>query len=147
MKLHLSALAALALAACNSGENLPDEASHDEQVRTFTAAPNELLLPPGEYRIAGADGREIDLPHAITVSITADAIVVASGCVTLRWAYVHVDGRMVTSPVDGPNCKRARYLEEEAIGAVFDAPTAIDRTPANAIELTGGGHSIAIFSQ
>lgn len=102
---------------------------------------------PGEYRLAGVDGREVDLPHGITVSIGPDTIRYVSQCVTGAWTYRAVGAALVTTPIVEPVCDRGRYPEEKALDAVFGAPESIRRTPANGIEITGAGHSATLFSQ
>ena len=104
-------------------------------------------LPIGEYRVAGADGADIDLPHGITVSVDAATIAVASQCVTPRWTYRYVEGRLRTEPIVEPICDRGRYPAEEALSAVFGDPREITRTAANGIEIAGGGHSVTLFGQ
>ena len=106
-----------------------------------------MVLEPGEYGMAGHDGQEIDLPHAITVSVTADTIAVTSDCVTPRWTYRVEQGRMITAPVATPICKRGLLPEEAAFYAVFAAPDAVARTPANGLDVRGGGHVITLYTQ
>lgn len=102
---------------------------------------------PGEYRVAGVDGGEVDLPHAITVSIGPDTIRYVSQCVTGAWTYRAEGERLVTKPIVEAVCDRGRYPEEEALDAVFASPESIRRTPANGIEIAGGGHRVTLFSQ
>jgi len=124
--------------AAGAGTGRPDVADPP-------AAPQRL--PIGEYRVAGADGTDINLPHAITVSVSADTIAVASQCVTPRWTYRYVEGRLRTEPIPEAICDRGRYPAEEALSAVFGDPQAITRTAANGIEVSGGGRSVTLFSQ
>ena len=71
-----------------------------------------------------------------------------SQCVTQRWTYRYVARSLCApSPIIEPVCDRGRYPEEEAIGAVFDDPQEVMRTPANGIYISGGGQSITLFSQ
>lgn len=105
------------------------------------------LLPVGEYRVAGADGADINLGHGISLSVTEDTIALASQCVTPRWTYRYVDGRLRTERIVEPICDRGRYPAEEAIMAVLDDPQQITRTPANGIQITGGEHSVTLFPQ
>lgn len=109
-------------------------------------APN-MKLPIGEYRVAGTDGREVDLPHAITVSIGPDTIRYVSQCVTGTWTYRFEGDTLTTKPIVEAVCDRGRYPEEEALDAVFAAPGSIRGTPANGIEIAGGGHRVTLFSQ
>ena len=105
------------------------------------------MLAPGEYRLAGADGQDVNLGHAITVTVTDDEIRVFSQCVTPRWTYRYADAKLVTEPVLEPICERGRYPAEEALSAVFDGPESVVRTPENGIYIEGAGHSVTLFSQ
>lgn len=104
-------------------------------------------LPVGEYRVAGADGADIDLGHGISLSVTEDTIALASQCVTPRWTYRYVDGRLRTERIVEPICERGRHPAESAAMAVFDDPQEVLRTPANGLFVEGGGHSVTLFSQ
>lgn len=157
--------AALALGACDSGtpvEGTPAEQpsatvpaaepalgmTADEAPTTPDVSPaTSERLPVGEYRVAGADGADVNLPHGIGVSVGADTIAVSSQCVTPRWTYRYEGGRLLTEPIHEPICDRGRYPAEEALSAVFDDPQTIVRTPANGIEISGGGHTVTLFSQ
>lgn len=105
------------------------------------------MPPPGEYRLAGADGSEVNLGHAITVSIGEDTIAMVSQCVTPQWRYDYADGVLTTRIIPTPICERGRYPEEEAVMAVFDAPETALRTPDNGWYIAGGDHSVTLFSQ
>lgn len=111
------------------------------------STPTFERLPIGEYRLAGADGADVNVPHGISVSVTADTIAIASQCVTPRWTYRYEQGRLRTEPIIEAICDRGRYPAEEALSAVFDDPQAILRTPSNGFEVSGGGHSVTLYSQ
>ncbi len=101
----------------------------------------------GEYRVAGAGGREIDLPHAITARIDDTGIIVDSGCVQLSWVLFFDGPRLVTEQLfPRASCGRALLPEEEAIVAAMNGASAITRTPANGIEI-GGEDGVLLFSQ
>ncbi len=107
----------------------------------------QIVLPLGEYRVAGVDGAPVNLTHAITVSVSEDTIAVVSQCVTPRWNYTYQEGRLTTQPIIEAMCKRGREPAEVAVEAVFDQPEAVLRTPENGIYLAGGGHDLTLFSQ
>lgn len=162
-------LGAVALAACQPIQEEPEEADASPAASATTAAEDgpyvaTAPLPPptsdpatgtvnvpgalvGEYRVAGVDGREVDLPHAITLSITADTIRYTSHCVGGTWRYRRDGDRLVTREVPMAVCQRALYPEEEAIDMLFAAGPTFRRTEANGIELSGGGHMVTVFSQ
>ena len=148
MKLPGILLTALALTACGREEPIPESA----QDQVVTVDGDEMpvlqqLLPQGSYRLAGVNGQDVNLGHAVTVSVSEEIIAVASQCVTPRWRYEYVDDRLRTEPIVEPMCERGRYPEEEAIAAVIDDPKDVLRTPANGIYIAGGGQSITLFSQ
>ena len=111
------------------------------------AAPEATVELPGEYRIAGVDGGEIDQPYAITASITPDRIHVTADCLNFAWTYTAQGDRIATkrAPVEG--CGRGLTASEEAVVAALDAASTVARTPGNAIELRGGARTLTMFSQ
>ncbi|MXP40460.1 hypothetical protein GRI75_02215 [Altererythrobacter soli] len=110
-------------------------------------APAPSLEPAGEYRIAGVDGGDIDLPHGITASIGADRIEVVSQCVEMAWSY-RLEGRALqTTRLPVVTCDRGRYPQEEAIEAAFTAAREVERTESNGLRFSGGGRSVILFSQ
>jgi hypothetical protein len=115
------------------------------------AAVSSAPVPPvriaGEYRVAGVDGRDIDLPHAISASIGETRIGVSSQCVEMAWSYRFEGTRLRTEAVPVVSCDRGRYPEEQAIEAAFDAAREVERTASNGIRFSGGGHSVLLFSQ
>lgn len=152
-----------ALGACTPDAQPPEREESSPPVAveqsTTSAAPQpspaadpvpsgaKMVLPVGEYRLAGADGQGVDLGHAITVSVTEREIRLASQCVTPRWTYRIEQGRMATEAVVEPICDRGRYPAEEAASAVFGSPERIEKTEANGWRISGGGRTITLFSQ
>jgi len=135
----LSGLSACALlAACGS----EPPAAPPEAPSIASAA--ELA---GEYRIAAVDGADIDLPHGVTASIDGARIAVTSDCVTMAWSYRLDDGLLSTEQAPAESCARAFDETERSLLAALDVADAAHRTPANAVELSGGGHSVTLFSQ
>ncbi len=106
------------------------------------------VLLVGEYRVAGIDGEAIDQSFAMTLSINESVIDLAS-CGGLRWNYTYSDGHLQTrkdalvSPEFLCRLPREYSLADEAISSA----ERVTRTPANGIELSGGGHSITLYSQ
>lgn len=129
---------ALALAACGSPAEAPAEPA---------AAPLAATELVGEYRVAGVDGSDVNLPHAITASISADRIHLISDCVNLAWDYTLAGGSMATRQVPVESCARGFEPTEQALLSALDVADTVSRTEANAIEFSGGGHSVTLFSQ
>src|SRR5688500_4370756 len=142
------------LGACQASAPEPTEEATPSSAATApaTAAPSPSPLPTpspstpnvaitelgtltGEYRVAGADGRDIDLPHAITARFDDTGVIVESGCVQLSWVWFFEGARLVTEQLfPRASCGRGLISEEEAIVTAFNTATAVGRTPANGIE-------------
>jgi hypothetical protein len=158
---RLASLAvALALAGCQPSAETPPTSSGADTPGARPAAPLPAAAGEGEagaivsagalvgeYRIAGVDGRDIDLPHGISASIDPTTIRVSADCLSFAWRYRFEGARLVTESTPVRSCRRGLMPEEEAIRAAFDAAQAVRRLPSNGIELTGGGRSVLLFSQ
>ena len=83
----------------------------------------------------------------MSASIAADRIDVTSDCIRFAWSYRFESGVVTTERVPRPSCRRALLPEEEAIAAAFDNAGMVRRTPANAVEFSGGGRSVTMFGQ
>jgi len=128
-----------------AGEGAPADARGGGSVTTDALRAPAAIA--GEYRLAGVDGSATDLPHAITVSIDDQRIRYVSHCVTGAWDYGFDGDRVATRAVVETVCDRGRYPEEIALDEAFGAGGTFRRTPANAVEFTGGGHTVTLFSQ
>ena len=133
---RLALVLSFALAACATANG------DDSQVGEVV--PVDL---PGEYRVAGVDGQDINLSQGITASITDDRITVRSGCIGMGWSYSREGNTLstVTQPV--PSCRRALLPQEQTISQAFTSAQGVARTPANGIEFSGPDHTVLLFSQ
>jgi len=138
-RLFLALAPCVLLAACGGAEEAPAPA---ETPAIASAA--ELA---GEYRVAGINGSDIDLPHAITASIDGERIHLTSDCVNFAWSYRFEGEKLVTEQVPVESCARGFDATEQELLAAFDVADAVHRTPANAIEISGGGNAVTLFSQ
>lgn len=153
----VAAVAALTLAACSAGVDLPpvDEtaaaSTAPAQPADITDAVQEPAAPtvalPGDYRVAGVDGGEIDQPYAITASIGENRIDLNADCLEFAWAYTASGDGIATRRLATAGCERGLTATEEAVITAFDAATTVARTPANGIELRGGARTVVLFSQ
>ncbi|MGB5777681.1 MAG: hypothetical protein WBH10_01250 [Allopontixanthobacter sediminis] len=133
------------LAACAPVANDPLAPGSDPAVADgVIIAPAALT---GEYRLAGVDGRDINLSHGISASISEHEIEVLSQCIRFKWTYALADGVLATERTPSMSCRRALLPEEEAISRAFDDAVQVRRTPANGIEFSGEGHTVTLFSQ
>jgi hypothetical protein len=156
--LRWAVLVALALAACEGEAQRPAEepqaraSSSAPAPNTSTGASDTIVITDsaalaGEYRVAGAGDRDIDLPHGITARISEEGVHVVSDCVNLSWSWVFEGARLATERVPVESCARSLLPEEEAIVEAFDGATGVRRTPANGIEFTGENGSVLLFGQ
>ena len=165
MRLATFAATALALAACQSPEDGPAP-TPDGSPPAATASPSAAISPTasasdevqtgaivsaeelvGEYRIPGADGQDINLPHGISAIIDGTTIRVSADCLHFAWTYRFEGPRLVTESAPATSCRRGLLPEEEAVRAAFDAAEAVRRLPSNGIEFSGGGRWVLLFSQ
>lgn len=161
--LALLAPAAL-LAGCGSAAE-PDPSETGALATEATAAPvaagtapppaptetGDRILSPGrlagEYRVAGVGGEGIDLPYAITASISEDRIRLTADCVNVEWAYLLVDGKMQTTRVPTEGCARGLNDTEEALVEAFDGAERVSLNRANGYEFIGRGPTATLFTQ
>ncbi|QPC98446.1 hypothetical protein [Qipengyuania soli] len=112
----------------------------------------------GEYRLAGIDGEDLNSPTGMAVSIGEDTISFEPKCLGSVWTYSlsHGDLRLERDPRYGPqknkdgsivSCLPAVTPEYGRLSEAFSAVEKVRRTPANALEFSGGGHSVTLFSQ
>lgn len=139
----LLCLSAIAVAACQPNNEVPESAPVEAD--SSIIASSEALA--GEYRVAGIDGGDVDLPHGITAAITGDRIDVQSDCIRFAWSYRFEDRLLVTEQAPVASCRRALLPEERALSEAVEAADVVRRTPANGIELSGSGRSVTLFSQ
>lgn len=134
-----------ALAACAPvATDPPAPGSNPAAVDGVIMAPAALA---GEYRVAGVDGRDINLSHGVSASISEQEIEVLSQCIRFKWTYVLSGGVLAAERIPSMSCRRALLPEEEAISRAFDQAVQARRTPANGIEFSGEGHTVTLFSQ
>ncbi len=161
---------AAALAACQpaeppSAQESGSQASPGQSVGQSAATPKPITdrrgtIPPritGEYRVAGIDGRPLDAPFGIAVSIGGERIALASRCPGFAWSYTYQAGTIVLQDDPGgglareagtgTDCRSGFPSEYRDLARAFAAATSVRRPPANALEFTGGGHSVTLFSQ
>lgn len=139
----LLGLSAFVLAACQPNEDVPS-GTPDEADSSIIATSEALA---GEYRVAGIDGQDVNLPHGITASITDNRIEVQSDCIRFAWSYRFEDRLLVTEQAPVASCRRALLAEERALSEAVEAADVVRRTPANGIELSGSGRSVTLFAQ
>lgn len=145
------ALATIVLPACQPDAGPPDPAPTAPASAASGAAPppsaESRVSLAGEYRVAGVDGQDVNLPHAITVSVTGTVIRYASQCVGGMWSYRQDGNAIELERIPTEACERSLYPEEAAIETVFANSATVSRTASNGLQVEGGGHSLTLFSQ
>ena len=158
MNFRAIAFAAL-LTACAPSEQFANETVTPSFVGApVVAEPAPVQTLEGEWRVAGIDGQPLDQPVGLALSASAQEIWWDPRCAGYVRSYRIDGGKFTTGPHIGfvprkpgehtpPVCTIA---PPPRIGDVFRAltsATAIVRTPQNGIEISGGGHSVLLFSQ
>jgi hypothetical protein len=105
----------------------------------------------GEWRVAGIDGTELNEPYGLALSGDETSLWWAPRCAGQERRYT-IQGRAIrfTPLVDKPGtppCLPGLPARLADVLRVLGAATTIGRTPSNGIEISGGGHSLLLFSQ
>lgn len=160
----LVAFVALALTACAEA---PDETVSTSTDGPSTYAPQRVpggvaitevggLI--GQYRVAGIDEAQVPGDEGIALSIDGALMSFEPVCAGFVWRIEFAGETLSTirepdlaerlpgelEPVEcSSGVTPARWWLAEAL----DAATYAQRTPANGIRLSGGGHAVLLFSQ
>ncbi|MDQ3074502.1 MAG: hypothetical protein M3Q88_02660 [Pseudomonadota bacterium] len=159
-------LLALVATGCSPAAPPPPEADVAATVRDAPPASRPVeapALPPvtslvGEWRVAAVDGKSFDEPYGVALSADAQEIWWDPRCAGFARSYRIEGSRLSTGPYIGFNSPKAgeptppvcAIAPPPRIGDVFraiDSARTIGVTPQNGIELSGGGHSLLLFSQ
>jgi hypothetical protein len=144
MRFAFPVVAALALAACHSGEvgsveRFPPLTS----MKAFTSS-SQLK---GTYRVAGIDGTEFtSLKDQFAVVIGDDKIDVPENCTSNGWSYRFEGTRLVTQAIEGPTCRRALSDEEAALGRALAGASKASPTPWDGIMIEGTGGTVTLVA-
>lgn len=145
---------AASLASCQSSDG------GSGPVSTSVASDNAAIATlKGEYRVAGIDGDEVR--SGIALTIEDRMIAFDPRCAGFTWTYTYADGELTTDRPEKPRtaggpfvarpmrptCRIAVQPEQRSLANALDAVTKAVRTPSNGIELSGGGHSVLLYTQ
>jgi hypothetical protein len=143
------------LAACGQPAEQAAEQSRADPRSSETAAP--LAAPEsliGEYRVAGIDGRSLDAPFGIALSITDGQVSFEPACAAFVWSYAYLKGSVdierrqeKRNHPPPPVCPEPVAPQLDRLATALDAVDRARRTPENGIELSGNGRSVLLFSQ
>ena len=166
MRLTLIALPFILISACAQEDSRSahvaasaDEAGAADPAPTVTAAPPpppaSTLAPvetlTGEWRVAGIDGTEFNEPYGLALSGDEASLWWAPRCAQQERRYA-IKGReirfsQVSERHGTPPCLPGLPARLADVLRALDAATTVGRTPSNGIEISGGGHSVLLFSQ
>ena len=158
--------AVLALAACSSPQPGNDASASDPAGVTSSPVPSPTAPAEpapatlaGEWKIVAIDGQDFNEPYGLALSADAQEIWWAPRCAGMVRGYT-IEGnaiRIGRAPSFGPPpapgtppppvCAIGLPARLSEAFRAIDAATVIRRTPSNGVELSGGGHSLLLFSQ
>ena len=158
--MHVRAIALVVLlAACAPRDQVANETIAPPRPEAPAAAePAPVQTLEGEWRVAGIDGQPLDQPVGLALSASAQEIWWDPRCAGYVRSYRIEGSKFTTGSHIGfvprkpgePTPPVCTIAPPPRIGDVFRAlteATKIARTPQNGIEISGGGHSVLLFSQ
>jgi hypothetical protein len=148
-------VAAMALLAACQRVEAPTPAPSPTAIATASEGPAGPAQPApttlaGEWRVAGIDGAPFDEPYGLALSADARLVWMEPRCAGVARSYRIGGGRIAFGPdPDARNevCAIGMPPRTDDVLRALDAAERIRRTPANGIEIAGGGHSLTLFSQ
>ena len=117
-----------------------------------------ILSLKGEWRVAGIDGKPFDEPYGLALSADSEEIWWAPRCAGLIRSY-EISGTAVRfgparalraappGTLAPPVCAIGLPPRIDKVTRAIDSATTIGRTANNGVEISGGGHSLLLFSQ
>ena len=142
------ALAAVFLGGCQQESANPAPMESSAAAPAVPAPSNAPASLVGEWRVAGLDGQPIDAPIGIALSIQAGEIGFGPRCAGFTWEYSYSAGVLTTTRLSPTAiCEIGHDPVLVRLAAALDQVRSAQRTPANAIELSGGDHTVTLFSQ
>lgn len=103
----------------------------------------------GEWRVAAIDGGDFNEDYAVALSATTEIIRFDPGCAGQDRSY-EIDGFAFRAWPSEPQQAICEIGLPEGLTRTWraiDAATRIERTASNGVLLSGGGHSVLLFSQ
>ena len=162
MRSFATTLLAAAMSACQAAPVIPSqsEASLTEAspapAPTLTQTPSTVSTLEGAWRVAGIDGADLDEAYGIALTGSAKEVWWEPRCAFIVRSY-HITGTAIAfgpaigAPKPGemppPVCTIAPPPKMAGVLRALDAANAIERTPQNGLLISGGGHSVLLFSQ
>ena len=122
---------------------------------TRSTAPPVASLS-GEWRVAGIDGESFDGSVGLALRGDADKLWWEPRCAGMARGYRITGSTIAFSSLDPPRgpgdptpavCAIGLPPRLDEVFRALDAAAMVKRTPSNGIEISGGGHSVTLFSQ
>lgn len=154
--------AAIAVAACAPRDSIANDTAGEPIANAASpegpTVSQQVPTLEGEWRVAGIDRQPLDQPVGLALSASAEEIWWDPRCAGYVRSYRIEGDKFTTGPHLGfvprkpgePTPPVCTIGPPPRIGDVFRAlteATTIVRTPQNGIEISGGGHSVLLFSQ
>jgi hypothetical protein len=113
---------------------------------------NAEVVLAGAWRVAGIDAKPLEADYGIALSASDHYIWWEPGCAGQGRFFTVTGNRFRHVPTPDPTiaqrlCEIAPPLELAAIWRAIEHADRIERTPQNGILISGGGHSVLLFSQ
>ncbi len=155
--------ALVVLAACQQADPAP--VARGEVTRTAPQAPPapvperpapQAVSLVGQWRVAGIDDRAFDEPYGLALSADAEKLWWEPSCAGMGRRYQIVGQSISFTPFrppvpagspTPPVCAIGLPPRLDEVFRAIDAASTVARTPENGILLSGGGHSLTLFSQ
>lgn len=162
MKAQAVLVALVLLAACAQPAPQPDATPTPTSSTAASPTAKDQPAPvtlSGEWKIAAIDGQDFNEPYGLAFSANATEIWWDPRCAGMVRGYA-IDGnaiRIGRAPSLGPPpppgtppppvCAIGLPARLPEAVRALDAATRVVRTPSNGVDLSGGGHSLLLFSQ
>jgi hypothetical protein len=162
MRYFSTILLPAALAACQAAPAIPSSAAPSPDAASPAPAssaaptPSTVSTLEGAWRLAGIDGVGFNEPYGIAFTGNAEELWWEPRCAFIIRSYRITGTAIAFGPAIGapkpgemppPVCTIAPPPKMSGVLRALDAATAIERTAENGILISGGGHSVLLFSQ
>ena len=125
--------------------------------RSAQPAPPAVATLEGEWRVAGVDGQPLDEPIGLALRASKDEIWWAPRCAQFVRSYSIAGTRLTIGPAQWlrsrppadvpPPCAIGLPPRLRDVARALDSAVQVGRTPENGVLISGGGHSLLLFSQ
>jgi len=157
MRLPIVLLWSALLAACQPQPVEPAQpVQHTEPASKVLPSVQPVTTLEGAWRVAGIDGAEFNEPYGLALSGSAQELWWDPRCAWIVRSYRIDGGKIAFGPplnapkpgeVTPPVCTIAPPPRLAEVTRALDAATSVERTEQNGILISGGGHSVLLFSQ